>query len=595
MTNDNNYGQGGQGKGPEFPDESGINRASSGYASGRPGGPVAPAPGFAPPNSQDPTEAFPSGRGGNPDGGARKPAAYGSGPSPSSASGPNPGQPLTPGQGQVPAKTDNPRSPYAARPGSAQGGGSGPGYGSAPAQGSPAAYGSGPSPSNPGGSNPGGSAGYGSAAGYGYGQPPGQGAQQAQAPQQNPATAQAQQARQGYAAPAQGQYGSGPQAGTAAPQGFGPKQSSATPERRRGPGWIALIAAAVIGALVATGISLGGAALLDTRGDQNSAEEQTTETPDWTKIAAAASPSVVAIQVAVDGQLASQGSGYVYDNEGRIVTNNHVIAAADSANGAAQVVFNNGNTIPAEVVGRDPETDVAVIKLETVPEGVKPLPAGASDKLTVGDPVMALGNPLGLADTVTTGIVSALNRPVTTQNIGEDAESNEAALTITNAIQTDAAINPGNSGGPLIDGDGRVIGLNSAAATLSQEGSQQQGGSIGIGFAIPIRSAVTIADQLIATGDAQHPYLGISLTSDTVEIGGVERGAARVSSVESGSAAEKGGIREGDQIIALNDNPVNSGVSLQALIRSLAINDQVTVTVVRNNQEQNLKVTLAAK
>ena len=223
-----------------------------------------------------------------------------------------------------------------------------------------------------------------------------------------------------------------------------------------------------------------------------------------------------------------------------------------------------------------------------------PLPVGESGAMQVGDPVMALGNPLGLADTVTTGIVSALNRPVTTSNIGENPSEEDVALTITNAIQTDAAINPGNSGGPLVNGQGEVIGVNSSTATLQQPGSGGQSGSIGIGFAIPISQATNIADQLISTGTAVHPHLGVSITSGEVEAGGISRGSAVVSSVEGGSAAEQAGIQQGDHIIALDDTPVNSSVSLQALVRSKAVGDTVSLTVVRGGQETNVQVTLGS-
>nr|WP_272905197.1 trypsin-like peptidase domain-containing protein [Sediminivirga luteola] len=317
------------------------------------------------------------------------------------------------------------------------------------------------------------------------------------------------------------------------------------------------------------------------------------DAPDWSAIAEQASQSVVAIQVGVDGQLQGQGSGFLYDDQGHVVTNSHVVAPADTAGGEVLVAFNDGSTVPAQITGRDPNTDVAVLELSQVPDGFAPLPVGDSSAIRVGDPVMALGNPLGLADTVTTGIVSALNRPVTTQNLGEDPSSDDIATTITNAIQTDAAINPGNSGGPLINSQGEVIGVNSSIANLQQGGpSGGQAGSIGIGFAIPITSAVTIADQLIETGTAEHPALGITLTSSSVESGGITRGSAEVGQVDPGSAAEQGGIQAGDHIIAVDDVQINNAISLQALIRSLRIGQDVTITVVRDGQEQQLSVTL---
>jgi putative serine protease PepD len=248
--------------------------------------------------------------------------------------------------------------------------------------------------------------------------------------------------------------------------------------------------------------------------------------------------------------------------------------------------------IPATLVGRDPETDIAVLQLDTVPEDLTPLSIGASEDLFVGDPVMALGNPLGLADTVTTGIVSALNRPVSTENIGDVSEQ-EVAMTITNAIQTDAAINPGNSGGPLVNGNGEVVGINSSAATLSDPtSSEAQSGSIGIGFAITVEQATTIADQLIESGEAKHPLLGVTMINSTVSVDGINRGSARVTDVESGSPADAAGFQTDDEIIAVDDEPVNSGVNLQALVRSSTPGEPVEFTVIRGGQEEKLSAML---
>lgn len=376
--------------------------------------------------------------------------------------------------------------------------------------------------------------------------------------------------------------------------------------RRRGPGWGALIAAAVAAAIVGGALGGGGAWLLS-GGSSPVAQEQTepnepapgdqtldrsTETPDWAQIADQTMPGVASIQVGVDGEVSGLGSGFVYDAEGHVVTNNHVVAPADTDGGEVQVAMSDGSMIPATLVGRDPETDVAVLKLDTVPEDLTPLPIGASDDLFVGDPVMALGNPLGLADTVTTGIVSALNRPVSTENIGDVSEQ-EVAMTITNAIQTDAAINPGNSGGPLVNGNGEVVGINSSAATLSDPtSSEAQSGSIGIGFAITIEQATTIADQLIETGEAKHPLLGVTMVNSSVSVDGITRGSARVTAVENGTPAATAGFQEDDEIIAVGDEPVNSGVNLQALVRSSTPDEPVEFTVVRGGQEETLSAML---
>lgn len=378
--------------------------------------------------------------------------------------------------------------------------------------------------------------------------------------------------------------------------------------RRRGPGWGALIAAAVAAAVVGGALGGGGAWLLSddaspvaSEPSKNSPQQsdrsisQSTETPDWAQIADRTTPGVTAIQVGVDGEVAGLGSGFVYDDQGHVITNNHVVAPADTEGGEVEVVMTDGSMIKASIVGRDAETDVAVLELETIPDDLTPLPIGSSTDMFVGDPVMALGNPLGLADSVTTGIVSALDRPVSTENIGDVSEQ-EVAMTITNAIQTDAAINPGNSGGPLVNGNGEVIGINSSAATLSDPSSSEaQSGSIGIGFAITIEQATNIADQLIQTGEAKHPFLGVTMVNSTVDAQGITRGSARVETVEDGSPASAAGFEEGDEIIAMGDKPVNNGVSLQALVRSTPPGEPAEFTVIRDGQEQTLQATLDAQ
>ncbi|MYM20718.1 PDZ domain-containing protein, partial [Brevibacterium sp. 5221] len=387
--------------------------------------------------------------------------------------------------------------------------------------------------------------------------------------------------------------------------GPGGPQSSASRGRRRGPGWGALAGATVLAALIGGGVGVGTAVTLehsssaadDTSNSASDAPAQDapkTNTPNWTQISSQASKSVAAIQVGQNGQITEQGSGFLYTDKNYVITNNHVVADAAKPGGEVQVVFNSGDTVGAKIVGRDPETDIAVLSLSKQPDGLKALPVGKSQSLKVGEPVMALGNPLGLADTVTTGIVSALNRPVATQNVGENQQADVA--TITNAIQTDAAINPGNSGGPLVNAAGQAIGVNSSAATL-QDSSQsgQQSGSIGIGFAIPIAQATNIADQLIDSGKARHAYLGVNITTGEVQQDGVGRASALVSAVQGGSPAAKAGLKKGDNIIAANGTPVNSSVSLQALVRAQKAGDELTLTVVRGSDRQDVKVTLGAK
>lgn len=369
---------------------------------------------------------------------------------------------------------------------------------------------------------------------------------------------------------------------------------------RRGPGWGALIATGVIAALIGGGTAVGVTAATSAitgSGKQSEIETSTTDqkvktvdSPDWTAVAADASKSVVSIQArGAEGE--ALGSGFVYKDD-YIVTNNHVVAPGDSAQSEINVVFHDGASVEAKIVGRDPITDIAVLKLSTKPDGLTPLPIGDSNGLKVGEPVMALGNPLGLADTVTTGIVSALNRPVATQQKGSSGEADIS--TITNAIQVDAAVNPGNSGGPLINAAGKFIGVNSSIATMPTAG-EQQAGSIGIGFAIPATQAVYIADQLISSGKAKHAYLGVTITSGSVENDGITTGAAVVSKVESGSPASAAGLREGDAIIKAGGTTVNSAISLQALVRAQKDGQDLPLTIVRGGKTQNITVSLKAR
>jgi putative serine protease PepD len=210
---------------------------------------------------------------------------------------------------------------------------------------------------------------------------------------------------------------------------------------------------------------------------------------------------------------------------------------------------------------------------------------------------MAVGNPLGLAGTVTTGIVSALNRPVTTSDQSTDPNAPQSAdPVVTNAIQTSAAINPGNSGGALVNAGGQLIGINSAIASLgSSSSSSSQSGSIGIGFAIPVNEARLIASQLITSGTATHPYLGVSAKDGVVTDGSAKRNAAVLGTVVSGTPADQAGLKVGDAIVAVDGNPIDGSLSLVAQIHEFTVGDTVTLTVVRNGQPRNVNATLAAK
>jgi len=318
--------------------------------------------------------------------------------------------------------------------------------------------------------------------------------------------------------------------------------------------------------------------------------------PNWSVTAGAVSPSVVAISVS-SGEASGQGSGVIFDASGHILTNNHVVAAGGS-DSELSVTLNDRRTYDATIVGTDPSTDLAVIKLTNAPKDLKAIALGDANAIKVGDQVMAVGNPLGLAGTVTTGIVSALNRPVTTsdEQQGDPSQQSAGDPVVTNAIQTSAAINPGNSGGALVNASGQLIGINSAIASLgSSGGSSSQSGNIGIGFAIPVNEARSIAEQLISSGKATHPYLGVGSKNDVVADGSARRAAAVLSNIVGGTPADKAGLRAGDAIIAVDGNPIDGSLSLVAQVRAHAVGDKVTLKVVRDGKSRDIDVTLVAK
>ena len=290
-------------------------------------------------------------------------------------------------------------------------------------------------------------------------------------------------------------------------------------------------------------------------------------------------PSVVTISTrSIDG--AGTGSGFVIDSNGYILTNNHVISDAAQSGGSIQVSLNDGTFYSAKVIGRDASYDLAVLKIGA--SGLKALQFGDSDAVAVGDSVIAIGSPLGLSGTVTTGIISAKNRAVTA------GESNTESAFI-NALQTDAAINPGNSGGPLVDATGAVIGVNSAIASL---GTTSQIGSIGLGFAIPINQARKTADQLIKNGVATYPVIGVSLNMNFTENG------AQVSTngrgILSGGPAAKAGLRGGDVIISIDGKEIYSPEELIVSIRAKNVGDRVTLGFLRDGVKKTVTLTLIA-
>jgi putative serine protease PepD len=275
------------------------------------------------------------------------------------------------------------------------------------------------------------------------------------------------------------------------------------------------------------------------------------------------------------------GSGFVLDRSGHYITNNHVVADAVENHGPIEIVDEKGDKYPAKVVGRSPTYDLAVLYVKGAPS-LPPASLGTARVLRVGDQVVAFGSPLGLSSTVTSGIVSALNRPVTTSDTGDSS--------FINAVQTDAAINPGNSGGPLVDLTGRVVGVNSAIATTGSAPGGGQSGNIGVGFAIPIDQVKITADQILRTGEARYPVIGASVdTSDQSENG------AKILKVNDGSPAEKAGLRSDDVVIGVAGEKVSDGVALIVAIRAHQPGETVAFTVRRDGSQVLVRITLGSE
>ena len=339
------------------------------------------------------------------------------------------------------------------------------------------------------------------------------------------------------------------------------------------------ISGGVVGYLAASRIT---PALLDPDAELSEVSEPVNRPPgSIADIAQRVLPTVVSIEVRSQAG-SGTGSGVVIDGAGYVLTNNHVISQAATGSGRLRVLFSDQSAEDARVVGRDPKTDLAVLKIERA--GLKVAALGDSGSLAVGDPVVAIGSPLGLAGTVTTGIVSALDRPVRLGGEGNNSGSDTNA--VINAVQTDAPINPGNSGGALVDGSGALVGINSAIATLSS--GTGQSGSIGLGFAIPINEARQIAQQLIRTGEAKHATLGVTATSVTDGA----RDGALVQSVAPGSAAAAAGIKGGDVITRVGDRLVGGADDLVVQVRLRDIGEKVELTYVRSGRTSTAEVTL---
>ncbi|CAN2212764.1 DegQ Trypsin-like serine proteases, typically periplasmic, contain C-terminal PDZ domain [Candidatus Nanopelagicaceae bacterium] len=293
-------------------------------------------------------------------------------------------------------------------------------------------------------------------------------------------------------------------------------------------------------------------------------------------LAARVLPSVVSIETtSADG--GATGSGFVIDANGYLLTNNHVVAGSLTI----KVLLNDGREFAARILGRDESYDLAVLKIEA--SGLKALQFGDSEKVQVGDSVIAIGSPLGLSGTVTQGIISAKNRPVTA-----GADESDSATSFISALQTDAAINPGNSGGPLVDATGAVIGVNSAIASLGSSGS----GSIGLGFAIPINQARKTADQLIKNGKATYPVIGVAIDMNYKGVGALI--AKSASAILPGGPAAKAGLRAGDLITEIDGKKINAPEELIVEVRTHNVGDEVTITYIRGTKTNTAKLILIA-
>ncbi len=388
-------------------------------------------------------------------------------------------------------------------------------------------------------------------------------------------------------------------------QGSEPGAASTGQPRRRGTVTAGVLAGALLlGGVAGVGGAAGYAALTDDSSTSStSADAGRVTTPvspatsdgssapveSVQQVAASVLPSVVKINVS-SGSQSGSGSGIILSKDGEILTNNHVVEVAGT-NGSVTVSFNDGSTARARVLGTDPVTDIAVIKAEGV-SGLTPATIGHSGSLAVGQGVVAVGSPFGLEATVTSGIVSALNRPVSV-GTQQFSSSGPASSTTYPAIQTDAAINPGNSGGPLLNMQGEVVGVNSSIRT---DGSSSvlgsEGGSIGLGFAIPMDEILPVIDQLRNGETATHARLGVTV-SDVRSDNGLVNGA-QIQNVEAGSAGANAGLTSGDVVTHVDDRLITGADSLVATIRGYRPGDQVTLTVMRNGTSRTVTATLGS-
>ncbi|CAL9576676.1 hypothetical protein SUDANB174_04908 [Streptomyces sp. enrichment culture] len=378
-----------------------------------------------------------------------------------------------------------------------------------------------------------------------------------------------------------------------------PGAADGEPRRRRRPAAKVLVGGALLIALVSGGIGGAVGAHLERNGGVGTVElpqagpESAERDPDSVAgIAARALPSVVTLHVS-GGEAAGTGTGFVLDDRGHILTNNHVVEPAGSG-GEITVTFNSGDTAEATVVGRNSGYDLAVVKVKGV-SGLTPMPLGNSENVRVGDPVVAIGAPFDLAGTVTSGIISVKERPITAG--GEEGDASDVSY--VDALQTDAPINPGNSGGPLLDARGRAIGINSAIRSADGGGTESDGGqagSIGLGFAIPINQGKRVAEELINTGRATHPVIGITLdmnyTGDGARVSAGD--GAGGPAVTTGGPGAKAGIKPGDVITAVDGQRVHSGEELIVKTRAHRPGDRLELTLERDGKETKVSLVLGS-
>ncbi|MCW2837062.1 MAG: peptidase and chymotrypsin/Hap [Marmoricola sp.] len=362
-------------------------------------------------------------------------------------------------------------------------------------------------------------------------------------------------------------------------------------ERAKVPGWMWPVVAGMALVLGLGGGALGGAlvASSDSRGtgevlrvERRTAPPLPADNGSIAAVAAKVLPSTVQIVAEYAGKdHGATGSGFVIDGQGHVITNNHVVAQADADNGPIEIIDQQGKHSKATVVGRSTVYDIAVLKVDAARK-LTPAAIGSADQMRVGETVVAIGSPLGLSATVTSGIISAVHRPVTT---GEGQNDNS----YINAVQTDAAINPGNSGGPLVNLQGEVVGVNSAIASLGSQVASDQGGNIGVGFAIPIEQVQVTTSQILKTGKAQYPVMGANVRG-TAKLDG-----ATVESITAGLPAADADLKVGDVIRKVDGKPVTGSIDLVVAIRSHVPGEKVTLTIERGGKTLDVLVGLDAK